>query len=129
MSENSIGSETINSSEGIAPDQLKPSKSGFVSLGIGAVFFGSMIVLVLQASTLVLTNEAGILEIDGMRSMINSYMITAAPWSLIGVAFGVFGFRQPDRSRVFAGWGLVLNFINLNGALLCLVILSIGEGL
>ncbi len=105
--------------------ELPVSGYGLVSIVIGAIFFGSMLVFVLNAGIIVSTSDTGILDTKEIVGIIYSYLVTGGPASILGIAFGVAGVMQKDRSKVLPYWGLVINFINLNGAVLCMVILNI----
>lgn len=119
MSENEVKSESA------LKENLPTSGYGLFSTVIGAVFFTSMLVFALNAGIIVLASDTGILETKEIVGIFYGYLTSGGPGSILGIAFGIAGFMQKDRSKVLPCWGLILNFINLNGAILCLVIINL----
>ena len=125
MEENTENSNVENNAEKVVITEFPSSGYGLVSVIIGAVFFGSMIVFAFNVGIITMTSETGILETGDIVSILYSYLTTGGPGSVVGIAFGVAGFMQKDRSKFLPCWGLVLNFINLNGAIFALVTLNL----
>lgn len=120
--------DSTDTEKSLEPDALKElptSGYGLFSVVLGAIFFGSMVVFSFNAGIITLASESGIFETEPILGILTSYLSTGGPASIIGIAFGIAGFRQSDRSNILPIWGLVLNFINLNGALLCFVVINL----
>jgi len=131
MTEENINSNTQNKSEepmhyGVGTQGLPTSGYGVVSIALGALFFLSMVVFAFNAAILKNTNPEGILDNEAIVLILKNYLFTGGPASIIGLIFGIKGIMHEGRSKVLPGWGLFFNFINLNGSLLCLIILASG---
>ncbi len=101
---------------------LKHAGYGICSFVLSAVMVVALIIFAFNAAIIKMTSPDRLLEIVPVIKQMNRFGTSASVVSVLGLVLGGVGLLQKNRSKIFSVFGLVLNLVILQVAVLCVVL-------